>query len=318
MLPQCFDLIESGDLCFLKNRIQTSAMDPITIFGFELSPEKYEYLINIPKDKLFHWLESLMAILPNFAVAIITLLLFYPIAKAAKWVAGKFYRETTDNIVLRALVMNVVYLIVLFIGVFSALEILKLEKTVASLLAGAGVVGLAMGFAFQEIASNFVSGILISFKKPYRIDDSIEIQGKRGTVKSIGMRTTSIITGNGLEIIIPNKLMITEMLTNYSSTRKRKVEVAIGLVYGSDLEKAENVAERSVRDIPHRLDDKTEFLLTTFGESSINGKLSFWVDCTKEANYDQALHQTIVQIKKNFEDNAIEFAYPTRVLINQK
>ncbi len=291
-------------------------MQIITFFGIELSPEKYEYLLNIPKEKLFGWAEAGMAILPNFAVALITLLLFYPFAKIARWVAGKIYRQKSDNILIHWLVINLVFLVVLMIGVFSALEILKLEKTVASLLAGAGVVGLAMGFAFQEIASNFVSGVLISFRKPYRVGDIVEIQGRVGSVKSIDLRTTSIMTAQGLEVIVPNKTMITDTLINYTTTPERRVELVVGVSYKDDLDKVQSITTQAVENIPERMKDHPiEFFYLSFGESSINFRLRFWIHYPGDLNFDRAIHQAVINIKKAFDENGITIPYPTRIII---
>ncbi|MEZ4846375.1 MAG: mechanosensitive ion channel [Bdellovibrionota bacterium] len=94
--------------------------------------------------------------------------------------------------------------------------------------------GLALGFAFQEIASNFVSGVIISFRKPYQIGDIIKIQSYEGSVKAIDLRYTTMTTFKGLEVIIPNKNMMTEILTNYTTTPDRRVELSIGVAYDSD------------------------------------------------------------------------------------
>lgn len=291
----------------------------MTLFGIDLSPEKYEYLINIPREKLFTWLETGIAILPNFAVALITLLLFYPFAKIAKFLAGKIFFRKSDNVAVKELFKNLVFLVVLMIGVFSALEILHLEKTVASLLAGAGVIGLALGFAFQEIASNFVSGILIAFRKPYKVGDVVEVQGRRGVVRAIDLRTSSIMTGNGLEIIVPNKVMFTDTIINYTSTPERKVELVIGVSYQSDLRQVESVAVSAVENIPERIKKlPVEFFYTAFNQSSIDFKISFWAIYPGNSDYDKAIHTAIINIKEAFEKNGIEIPYPTQTVISQK
>ncbi len=286
-------------------------MNDFTIFGFTISPEKYEHLLSIPQEKVFSWLEAGLNILPNLIVAIITLLLFYPFAKFAKFLTGKAYRKTAHNVAIHALAKNLVFLMVFFIGLFSALEILNLEKTVTSLLAGAGVVGLAMGLAFQEIASNFVSGVLIASRKPYGIGDIIEIQGHIGSVRSIDLRTTSLMTGPGLEVIVPNKMMITEPLINYTSTPGRRIELIVGVAYDSNLENVEFVAKNAVKDLPQLMSNlPIEFYYIAFADSSINFKLRFWVDFPGNMNFDKATHQAIINIKKAFDENGITIPYP--------
>ena len=290
-------------------------MDPIKVFGLIISPEKYEQLLKIPQEKLLSWLESAIAILPNYVAAVITLLLFYPFALLAKWIAGKIIKKTSDNYAIHTLFKNIVFLIVLLIGVFSALEILKLEKTVTSLLAGAGVIGLAMGFAFQEIASNFVSGILIAFRKPYRVGDIVEIQGRRGAVRSIDLRTTSIMTGDGLEMIVPNKSMITESVINYTSTPERRAEIVVGISYQSDLAKVEQITKQAVENVSQRIKDQPiEFFYQAFGPSSIDFKISFLVEYPGDRNYDRAIHQAIISFKKAFDEHGITIPYPVRTL----
>lgn len=286
-------------------------MNDFTIFGLTISPEKYEQLLGIPKEKLFSWLEAGLNILPNFVVALITLLMFYPFAKLAKWLAGKLYRKNAHNVALHGLVLNFVFLIVFFIGLFSALEILNLEKTVTSLLAGAGVIGLALGLAFQEIASNFVSGVLIASRKPYGIGDIIQIQGHIGSVTSIDLRTTSIMTGQGLEVIVPNKIMITEPMINYTSTPGRRVEIVVGVAYDSDLKKVETITKEAIKNLPQLLPNRdVEFYYFEFAASSINFKVRFWIDFPGDMNFDKSTHQAIINIKKTFDDHGITIPFP--------
>ncbi len=291
-------------------------MHIITFLGFEINPEKYEYLINIPREKLLSWLEAGISILPNFAMALITLLLFYPFARCAKWGAGKIFFRKTDNLAVKELFKNFVFLLVLMIGVFSALEILNLEKTVTSLLAGAGVVGLALGFAFQEIASNFVSGILITFRKPYKVGDVVEVQNRRGFVKRIDLRTTSIFTSNGLEIIIPNKTMFTDTIINYTSTPERRVELVVGISYNDDLKKVEEVVRKAIETVPEVIQSMPiDFFFLTFNQSSIDFKISFWVRYPGNSDYEKATHHAVVAIKQAFQEHNITIPYPTRNII---
>ncbi len=287
----------------------------MNFLGFDISPEKYEYLINIPRDKLLGWVEAGLTIFPNFVVAIITLLLFYPIAKGAKFLASKIYRKNNDNLAVHGLFTSLVFLVVFFIGLFSALEILNLEKTVASLLAGAGVIGLAIGFAFQEIASNFVSGVMISFRKPYRIGDLVEVQGRRGNVKNIDLRTTTILTGQGTEIIVPNKVMMTDTIINLTSTPERCVELIVGVAYQADLEKVADVAKKAAQTVSVRVKSKdVDVSFQSFGESAIQCKVSFWV---KNENYDDGVHEGIISIKNAFDKNKISIPFPTRTIITE-
>ena len=103
---------------------------------------------------------------------------------------------------------------------------------------------MALGFAFQDIAANFVSGILIAFRQPYRIGDIVEVEGYQGEVKSIDLRTTSLVTFQGIEIYIPNKEMFTKPLENYTTTPRRRLDIEVGVSYGDDLRKVEQTVLR--------------------------------------------------------------------------
>ena len=92
------------------------------------------------------------------------------------------------------LVKTVIYVLILGIGLFAALSVLNLDGTVTSLLAGAGIIGLALGFAFQDIAANFISGVLLSTRHPFGIGDIIETNDFFGTVQKLNLRNTIILT----------------------------------------------------------------------------------------------------------------------------
>ena len=126
-------------------------------------------------EKLVHWMEDFVAMLPNMAMAILVLVAFYFIAKLTKKGTGKMLGSVSGNISLNHLVENILYFIVIAVGCFVALDILELEKTVTSLLAGVGVIGLALGFAFQDTAANFVSGIFLAVKSPIDSGDVVQL-----------------------------------------------------------------------------------------------------------------------------------------------
>lgn len=140
---------------------------------------------NLLSSKLEDWFEIIIKGLPNFVVAVVVLFLFYLFARLAKRVAQTLLKRITGHESVKKLAASSIYLVVISVGVFVSLGILHLDKTVTSLLAGAGVVGLALGFAFQDIATNFVSGIFIAFKKPYQLGDIVKTQDFMGNVTSI-------------------------------------------------------------------------------------------------------------------------------------
>ena len=99
---------------------------------------------------------------PNILLAAAMVVVGWLMAKLARSVAAKLLARTTFGLSLQRLIANAIYLLVLMVGLFGALSVLHLDKTVTSILAGAGIVGLALGFAFQDIAANFISGVAMA------------------------------------------------------------------------------------------------------------------------------------------------------------
>lgn len=270
---------------------------------------------SIIMNKIELWYELLVKSLPNMAVAIVVLFLFVFIAMIVRKVTERIIFKVSTNRAITNLAKSSAYILTILGGLFIALEILNLEKTVTSILAGAGVIGLALGFAFQEIAANFVSGILIAFRKPYQIGDIIEINDFFGEVTKIDLRTTSITDFNGLEIIIPNKQMFTEAFTNYTTTPKRRVVLEVGVSYGDDLEKVEKVTHKAIENIEERLESEdVDVFFESFGGSSVNLSARFWVKYPNDKAYLKAQHSAIKNILKLYNENDIVIPFPIRTL----
>jgi small conductance mechanosensitive channel len=269
----------------------------------------------ILSNKLTAWLSGAIAVFPNLIVASFVMLAFWLAARVLSNLAERVLRHTSDSNAVTNLIVTSTRVLVLFFGLFTTLGILNLDKTVASLLAGAGVIGLAVGFAFQEIAANFFSGILIAFRKPYRDGDIVQIDEFIGVVSELTLRTTNIRTFSGLEVLVPNKDMFTKPVTNFTKTPDRRVDLDIGVSYGDDLRKVEQVAREAVEKIEGRLPGRpTEFFYRQFGDSSINFQLRFWIGFRHQTDYLMAVHRAIIAIKDAFDQNKITIPFPIRTL----
>lgn len=266
-------------------------------------------------DKVYTWYESLISSLPNMALAILVFILFLFLAKALRKVSNGVFRKLNYNLALRNLLISIVHFAVLLIGLFICLELLDLDKTVTSLLAGAGVLGLALGFAFQEIASNFIAGIIIAMREPYRLGDIVEIQTYMGVVSEINLRTTHLTTFDELEVIIPNKTMFTEPFTNYTSTPSRRMDLNVGISYAENLQNAEDITLDAVSTIEGRdMDRAPELYYKEFGDSSINFEVRVWVKYPNNGAFLKARHEAVKNIKSAYDANSITIPFPIRTL----
>ncbi len=268
-------------------------------------------------DKLLGWLDSAVTMLPNFILALLIAMAAYFIARYGRLLTYRLMKRVSGNEAIDNLMGSIAFVALLAGGLFTSLSVLNLDKTVASLLAGAGIIGLAIGFAFKDIAANFLAGIYMAIKSPINVGDVIEYQDVMGRVKNIGLRASSILTWQGQDVVIPNRKIIEEKYTHYTINNERRIDLKVGISYGDDLEKAEKVALEAVGRIDHLKKDRSpDLYYLEFGDSAIIFTVRYWIPYAPEsgAAYFQAISQGIKHIKKAFEENDITITFPIRTL----
>ena len=265
--------------------------------------------------KLIGWSEQLVDMLPNFVLAIIVLVAFVFVGRLIRKLIRKLLERTLNNTSLSSIISKVVYVMVLIIGSFVSLSLLNLDKTVSSLLAGAGIIGLALGFAFQDIATNFIAGFFMAVKRPFKIGQVIHCEGQSGVIKHIGIRTTEIISFQGQEVIIPNKILFQNPLTNDSENIYKRIDLNVGVSYGEDLERVREIAIEAVKNIPNIQKDKDiDLVYLAFGASSIDFRIMIWVEFKSQLDFLKSQSEAIIAIKKAFDKQDIMIPFPIRTL----
>ncbi|MCB0419046.1 MAG: mechanosensitive ion channel family protein [Bdellovibrionaceae bacterium] len=266
------------------------------------------------KQEMVEWFEGVVKALPNLVVAVFLSVLFWYAAGLASRMLERAFRRFVDSETLVSLLTRTARFVLLCVGLFFVLGVLNLEKTVASLLAGAGVLGLVVGIAFQDFMSNFFAGIMISFRRPFVVGDIIESNSHMGTVKNVNLRNTVVLNFDGQQVLIPNKIVIENPLLNYTRYKRRRVNLAIGVSYATDLEQAANIAKEAVGALQGVLSDpKPEVDYQEFGDSSINFALRFWIDYP-QTNFFRIQSDAVVAVKKAFDKNDITIPFPIRTL----
>jgi small conductance mechanosensitive channel len=282
--------------------------------------ERMEQLFGKYTDKILTkvdgWIEEIVALTPNMLISILLLILFFLLAKLASGTTKKVFQKTSDNKALRDLFAVLVRYTIMAIGIFTILEVLNLGKAVTSLLAGVGIVGLALGFAFQDIAANFVSGIILAVRRPISIGDIISTSDVMGKVVRLNLRVTVIQTFQGQEVFIPNKEVLQSPIYNYTNTGKRRIDLQVGISYAEDLPFVEQLVKDTVHSIDGVIDhDNTVFDYYEYGSSSINFHIRFWIEYPGEQKSFLGLrHEAIKNIKAAFDQNGITIPFPIRTL----
>lgn len=275
----------------------------------------YNEVVDLLSGKLSNWADTLIKMLPNIALAAIVLVIGFYIAKFVRKIAKKLIGKVSQNLTLNNLFSSVIYLIVLGIVIFTVLSILQLDKAVTSILAGAGILGLALAFAFQDIASNFMSGIFISFRKPLKVGDVVKLKDYMGKVKSVNLRDTVLQTFDGQTVIIPNKEVFQNPIDNFSYINKRRLDLSVGVSYGDDLEKVQKITLEAVSDISElSTSDETTVYFVEFGDSSINLSVRMWINSPEQSVFVKVRSEAIMKIKTAYDANDIMIPFPIRTL----
>lgn len=268
-------------------------------------------------DRLQEWLYGLGANLPNLALSVLVMVGAYFFGKLVKRLSKKYLLQLNTDRTISSFMSRLLYLGVLVGGLMLALSILDLTKTVSSLLAGLGIVGLALGFAFQDTAANFMSGIYITFNQPYAIGDIIETNnGTTGYVADINLRVTKVRTFEGSMVYVPNRFLFQENFINFSDTGERRLGLECGISYGEDLDKVEDITLEALRKVEGRMADREPSVhWRGFGDSSIDFTSIVWF----EYKYDHAAYialrnDAIKKLKKAYDENGITIPFPIRTL----
>lgn len=270
------------------------------------------------QEKLSTWMDQAILILPNAAIALLVFMVFTVISGMVKSIAESAFKKAgITNKALVNFISALVGMAVIAVGFLVAINILHLDKVVTSLLAGLGIIGFALGFAFQDVAANFVSGVAMVMKEdyPFRVGDFIETNGMQGSVIDIDLRSTTVRTPQGYTVIIPNKAIYENPITNFTKLGKRRVDLPVGVSYADDLEKAEKIAKESIKNLVELAPNEDIGLVYTgFGGSSIDFTIVFWVELKIGNEHLTGKHNAIKAIKKAFEENNITIPFPITTL----
>lgn len=255
--------------------------------------------------ELAGWARYGVRLVPRLALALLVLTIALFVSRwISRWVCAGLTRLSTNQSLV-ALTSSVVRVIVIAIGVFMALGVLGLDKTVTSLLAGAGVLALAVGFAFQDLTTNFISGTMIALARPIQVGDTIETNGFTGKVLSVKIRSILLDNGQGQTVEIPSKDVFQKSIINHSRNGLRRIEVVAGVSYLDDLTRAKHIAQEAVRVLPFMAKGQpVELHYRAFTGDNIQFMLWFWID-PLITNPAAAQSEAIIAVRNAFTHHQI-------------
>ena len=259
--------------------------------------------------------------LPGVSLSLVQIFLLVALLIAVFWVSSRtkrflFNRFLVESGLDRSLqyaIAQIVSNLVLVIGIFIVLENTGIHLGALTVFAGA--VGVGVGFGLQNIASNFISGLVILAERPITIGDRVEVAGIVGQVQQIRARSTVVITNDNIATIVPNTKFIDSPVTNWTYGDPRvRFRIPIGVAYGSDVEKVSEALIAAGAENPHTLKDPApSVFFDGFGESSLNFQLVVWSSemSNRPRRYRSELN---FSIERKLREAGIEIPFPQRDL----
>jgi potassium efflux system protein len=171
---------------------------------------------------------------------------------------------------------SLVHYAILLVGFLVGLGALGIDLTRITILAGA--LGVGVGFGLQNVVNNFVSGLILLFERPIQVGDSVQLGTLTGEVKRIGIRSSTVRTFEGAEVIVPNASLVSDQVTNWTlSDRMRRIDLDIGIAYGTDPQRVIDLLSEVARSNPGVLPEPAPIVLFLgFGDSALNFQIRAW------------------------------------------
>ncbi|WP_156788528.1 mechanosensitive ion channel family protein [Roseobacter sp. CCS2] len=220
-----------------------------------------------------------VALMPLVVLAVLVLPLAWFAARLVSRMAKAALTTRIQSPFLRTVVARAIAFPVLLLGLYIVLQVAGLTQLAISLVGGAGVLGIVLGFAFRDIAENFLSSLILSVRRPFRRGDFVEVVGIAGTVRSMNTRSTIIASVEGNLIHVPNSIIFKSVIENFTSSPERRGEFTVGIGYDAIVAQAQDVIMKGLASHDAVLTDPAPMVLVDeLGASTINIKTYFWFD----------------------------------------
>jgi len=251
-------------------------------------------------DKLHFYYDTILQNAPGFLIGIIILIIGFAIANFGKKFTQNKIKSKVKNTLSGLFIAQIISGIIKIITIIFFLDLIGFQNITSKILAGAGILTFVIGFAFKDIGENFLAGILLAFKSPFKENDLIETENVIGYVKELRIRETIIKTTDGKDVFVPNSQILKSPLINYTIDGFLRNEFMLGIDFSSDLSKAIEVIIESVSSTEGVLlgDKKPTVIIDEFATSTINLKVFFWLDTFKSSS--KSYHLGVrTQVMKN-------------------
>jgi small-conductance mechanosensitive channel len=252
---------------------------------------------------------ELIASFPLYATALAILLLAWGFARWLRDAKG-IYRLASRRELLQNILRQTLYFAVLLLGALGALRFLDAGALIGTILGAAGLVGVAIGFAFKNVLENYLAGVLLAIRQPFRVRDLVDVDGQLGTVLRMTPSETILMDADGNHLRLPNAMVFNGKVVNYTRNPLRRFRVAVGLGNAVDLERAQNLGVRTLGRMKGVIEEPPPSAqITALGDSTVTLELFAGVD-QGTASYAKVSSEAHRLVKAAFDGAGIEIPEP--------
>lgn len=254
----------------------------------------------------------------NLAVAVLILALTVWLSNwAAKGVGraiGRLHKKRGADRTLEGFASSLARYVVVIIGLIAVLGQLGVRTT--SIIAVLGAASLAIGLALQGTLTNVAAGVMILLFRHYRVNDEVEIAGKRGKVRGLDLFSTELNDPDNVRVVVPNGKAFGDVIVNYSKPAKRRMELKFGIDYADNMDTAIAVAIACAKEDDHILEDPEPWAkVTELGDNAVTVTLRAWA---MPSVYWNTRYDLIKRVKEAYDREGLHFPYPHQVGMNRK
>lgn len=264
-------------------------------------------------ERMYTYVEGIVSYLPLAGIALLIVLLFALFSRLiGRW------DEPPDRLNVRPLVWQLIRRVmqgvIAFIGLLLAFDLLGVTSLVGAVLGTAGVAGLAIGFAFQDIIENYLAGVLLSVQQPFNVNDIVQVEGHQGRVIRLTARELVLLTKEGNHVRLPNATVFKNIMTNYTRNPRRLFDFDVGIGVQEDLVDVTRIGVDTLCAMKGVLDDPAPFArVEALGDSSVIVRFHGWVN-QQTADFFKVKSEAIRLVKTALDEAGVDMPEPTHRL----
>ncbi|WJG10117.1 mechanosensitive ion channel family protein [Aliiglaciecola sp. LCG003] len=302
------------------NAAQDDDLEPMSV----VEPHSLEQETSIIWREAEQYWQAFLASLPMIVIGFVLFVIIFLAARPLSELLVKPLRFVSSSQLIQVVVRRLVSILIILFGLYLFLRFAGLSEFAVAILSGTGVMGLIIGFAFKDIAENFISSLLLSIQKPFKIDDVIEVDGRLGVVKQVTARATTLVDFDGDHIQIPNATVYKNIIRNLTANPKSRGKFVIGIGYDSSIIESQKIALTVLNSTEAVLaDPEPQVLVDVLASSTINLKVYFWINSHEHSllKVSSFLMRAIMrELEKNgisMPDDAREIIFPQGITVHQ-